>query len=85
MSTPASEKMTADEFFDWCNLSENRDRHFELEQGQVVESPRSGERHGVVCTNVGWILGNYTFGRRKGYVCANNTGLILGRDPDTEA
>jgi Uma2 family endonuclease len=79
----AKQRMNAVEFFDWCNRPENRDRHFELERGVVVEFPLAGERHGVVCCNVGVCLGNYTFRRRKGYVCGNNTGLILERDPDT--
>jgi Uma2 family endonuclease len=32
---------------------------------------------------VGAILANYTFQRRQGYVCGNDTGLLLERDPDT--
>lgn len=52
------QQMNAEEFFDWCNRPENRDRHFELERGEVVETPLSGERHGFVCSNVGGILGN---------------------------
>ena len=75
--------MNAEEFFDWCNRPENRDRHFELEHGEVVELPRPGEREGFVCGSVGTILSDYTFRRRKGYVCGNNTGFILERDPDT--
>ena len=84
MSTVATQpRMTAEQFFDWCNRPENRDRHFELVRGEVVEVSRPGERHGFVCLNVGRILGNYTFQRRKGYACSNDTGLILERDPDT--
>jgi Uma2 family endonuclease len=84
MSTVAiDQRMTAEQFFDWCNRPENRDRHFELERGEVVEVSRPGERHGFVCLNVGAILRNYTFQQRKGYACSNDTGLILERDPDT--
>jgi Uma2 family endonuclease len=75
--------MTAEEFFDWVQRPENRDRHFELERGEVVEVSRPGERHGFVCLNVGRVLGNYTFQRRQGYACSNDTGLLLERDPDT--
>lgn len=75
--------MNADEFFAWCNLPENRDRHFELERGKVVEVALSGERHGFMCNKMGQILGNYTFQRRRGYALGNNTGIILERDPDT--
>jgi Uma2 family endonuclease len=75
--------MDAEEFFTWCSRPELRDRHFELERGEVVEVSPSGERHGFVCVSVGAILGNYTFQRRKGYVLGNNTGVILERGPDT--
>src|SRR4051812_18936998 len=77
------QQMTAEEFFEWCNRPENRDRHFELVRGEVVEVSRPGERHGFVCLNVGRVLGNYTFQRRKGYALGNDTGVILERDPDT--
>jgi Uma2 family endonuclease len=84
MSTAAvQQRMNAEQFFDWCNRPENRDRHFELERGEVVELSRPGERHGFVCLNVGRILANYTFQRRRGYACGNDTGLILERAPDT--
>jgi Uma2 family endonuclease len=77
------QRMTAEEFFEWCSRPENRDRHFELVRGEVVEVSRPGERHGFVCLNVGAILRNYTFQRRKGYALGNDTGVILERDPDT--
>jgi Uma2 family endonuclease len=83
MATAASDLMTADEFFDFCQRPENRDRHFELEQGRVVEMSLPGERHGVVCGNASWILGTYARQRRKGFVLANDAGLIVERDPDT--
>lgn len=83
MSTVATPLLTADQFHDWCRLPENRDRHFELERGKVIEMSRPGERHGVVCHNVNYVLGAYLRQRRKGRVCANDTGLILERDPDT--
>src|SRR5436190_20303722 len=84
MSTVATEqRMSAEEFFTWCNRPENRDRHFELERGEVVEVSRPEERHRFVCLNVGRILDNYTYQRRKGSACSNDTSIILERDPDT--
>ncbi len=84
MSTVAIEtRMTAEQFFNWCNRPENRDRHFELDRGEVVEMARPEERHGFVCLNVGSILRNYTFQQRQGYACSNDTGILLERDPDT--
>jgi Uma2 family endonuclease len=44
---------------------------------------RPGRRHGLVCANVARILGNFTVQRKKGYVCSNDTGVIVERDPDT--
>jgi Uma2 family endonuclease len=83
MATVATKPMTAEEFFDWSHLPENRDRRVELEQGEIVEMSLPGERHGVVCGNAAWILGSYTRTRRRGYVCSNDTGLLLEHDPDT--
>jgi Uma2 family endonuclease len=83
MSTVATKPMTAEEFFDWVHRPENRDRHFELEEGEIVEMPLPGERHGVVCGNVAYHLGAYVRKRKKGYICTNDTGLILKRGPDT--
>src|SRR5438067_566420 len=83
MSAVASKLTTADEFFDFCHRPENRDRHFELERGRIVEMSLPGERHGVVCGNAAGILWTFTRQRKKGHVCTNDTGLILERDPDT--
>lgn len=76
-------RMTAEEFFEWVQQPENRDRHFELEQGEVVEMSRPGERHGFVCWNIGGILRAYIYARRQGYACSNDTGLLIELDPDT--
>jgi Uma2 family endonuclease len=75
--------LTAEEFYDFCHLPENRDRCLELDRGEVVELNRPNIRHGVVCANVAWILGNYVRERQKGYVVSNDAGLIVERDPDT--
>lgn len=86
MSTAVAIKpnlMTAEEFFEWTNRPENEDRYFELERGEVIEVAQPGRRHGAVCGNAGRILGNFTFQRAKGYVCTNDTGVIVERGPDT--
>jgi Uma2 family endonuclease len=83
MATAATKTMTAEEFFEWSHRPENRDRHFELEEGEIVDMSLPGQRHGVVCGNASWILGTFTRQRKKGFVCTNDTGLILERDPDT--
>ena len=83
MSTAAAKLMTAEEFYDFCHLPENRDRLFELDQGEIVEMSRPGELHGVACSNVNFVLASFARQRRKGYVCCNDTGVIWGRAPDT--
>lgn len=83
MATVATKPMTAEQFFDWVNRPENRDRRFELERGEIVEMTRPGRRHGYVCANVVRVLSNYCFARKKGYVCSNDTGVIVEHDPDT--
>jgi Uma2 family endonuclease len=83
MASVLTKTMTADEFYDFVNRPENRDRQFELEEGEVVEVSRPGEKHCVVCGNSAWLLGNYVRLRKKGYVCPNDMGLVLEREPDT--
>jgi Uma2 family endonuclease len=83
MATAATKLLTADEFWDWSHLPENRDRHCELEKGEVVDMVPPGYRHGVLCTIIASILWNYARAHRFGMVCSNDTGVILERDPDT--
>ncbi len=83
MATVATPLMTAAEFYDFVHRPENRDRIFELEQGEVVEMSMPGKRHGLVCANVSGILRNFAIATKKGYVCSNDTGVIVERDPDT--
>lgn len=83
MTTIPTTLMTGSEFWDFVHRPENRERHFELERGKVIEVSRPGELHGLVCLNAGYILGTYIRRRRKGYACANDTGIIWESDPDT--
>lgn len=84
MSTaPITRRLTAEEFFEFCSLPENEDRHFELEDGEIVEMPRPVVPHGVVCGNLAYLLGAYVRQRRKGYVCSNDPGVVWKRNPDT--
>lgn len=83
MSTAATRPMSAEEFYLFVHRSENRDRRFELERGEVVEMSRPGKRHGLICANVTRILGNYAAQRGRGYPCSNDTGVIVEHDPDT--
>ncbi|HRA89064.1 MAG TPA: Uma2 family endonuclease, partial [Planctomycetaceae bacterium] len=81
MSTVSANAITAEEFFQWVNQPDNRDRRFELHEGEVIEMPPAGKYHGFVCGNVAGILRNFSIQRGKGYVCTNDAGVIVGRDP----
>lgn len=76
-------KMTAEEFYEWANRSENSGKRYELESGKVVEMPSPGIRHGTVCWLLGLILGQYLFRRGSGHAVTNDAGLIVQRKPDT--
>jgi Uma2 family endonuclease len=75
--------MTAAEFYAWANRPDNADRHFELDAGRVVEMPSPGELHGVACWLVVKLLTGYLARRQAGYLCTNDTGLVVARGPDT--
>jgi len=86
LDPPASttpQLMTAEEFWDFCQLDENRDRNFELIRGEIVEMPNPSRSHGAVCANIVRILGNHSFRIDRGYVVSNDSGVILFNDPDT--
>ena len=83
MASVLTKLMTAEEFYDWTHRPENRDKHFELEEGKVVEVSRPGDRHGTVCGLAAFILIGYTRAIKKGHVTTNDTGIVLARDPDT--
>lgn len=83
MATVAAKLMTADAFYEFVHRPENSDRLFELERGEVVEMALPGKHHGFVCGNVAGILRNFAIQRSKGYVCTNDSGVIVERDPDT--
>lgn len=83
MATVEAGGITAEEFCEWAGSSENQDKLFELESGEVVEMPSPSELHGVICFLIARILGNYLFQRGKGYLCSNDSGLLVARGPDT--
>lgn len=83
MSTVATKPMTAEEFYEWANRPENRDKNCDLVRGEIVEMTKPGKRHGFVCANVVGILLTFARQRKKGYVCSNDTGVVVEHDPDT--
>ncbi len=80
---PATPLMTAGEFWDFCQLPENRNRWFELRRGKVVEMSRPTRKHGVVAANVAYELQTYCRRSGSGYIATNDSGVILEENPDT--
>jgi Uma2 family endonuclease len=81
MATVLPHQMTADEFWDWACRPENQDRLYELDEGKIEEMPPPGELHGAICFLIAYLLGRYVFERGKGYICTNDTGLLIKRKP----
>ena len=79
----ASRPMTAAEFFDFVHRTENWGRFFELERGEVVETPVAGRIRGFVAANVVGFVCDYAAERGRGYACSNNAGFIVENGPDT--
>lgn len=75
--------MTVNEFWDFVNLPENADRHFELRRGEVIELSRPKKPHGIVTTNIATELTLYARLVRKGYVLSSDTGVVLEEAPGT--
>ena len=55
----------------------------ELIRGRIVAMSVPDRRHGLVCGRAVRILGNFVDGRDLGRVMSNDSGVIVGRDPDT--
>ena len=83
MATVATGAMTADEFYEWASRPANRNKVYELDEGQVVEMPPPGEYHGALCAYITYLLWSYVIRRGKGYVCSNDTGLLIKNRPGT--
>ena len=70
---------TAEELFRLPTL----DRRLELVKGELYEMPFEGARHGVVTSNIGFLVGLHAKNCNIGHVFAPGTGFILSRNPDT--
>jgi Uma2 family endonuclease len=83
MATVATKPMTVAEFYEWTTRVQNNGKLYELDEGMVVEMPTPGEFHGAICFLIAYLLGTYVFQRGKGYICTNDTGLLVKRRPGT--
>ena len=87
LTAPASttpQLMTAEEFWDFCQLPENEHRQLDLIRGGVVEMSRPKPPHGIAVTNIGFELTLWARRTRVvGYIASADAGVILRRNPDT--
>lgn len=83
MPTTAAPTMTADEFWDFVQRPENRNRDFELIRGEVIEVSRATRKHGIVASNISFELQTYARRFGMGYVTTNDSGVVLEEDPAT--
>ena len=83
MATAATRLMTAEEFYAFATRPENSALFLELVEGEVIELPPPRKSHGFVCGNLAGLLWDYARRRGAGYVCPNDAGVVLARDPDT--
>jgi Uma2 family endonuclease len=55
----------------------------ELVRGRILPMPPPNRRHGVICSRVDRVLGNFVDENRLGRVLSNDSGVITERGPDT--
>lgn len=55
----------------------------ELVRGEIIEMPRPGIRHGVVCNNVSIPISLWARAGNRGLVAINDAGVLTERNPDT--
>jgi Uma2 family endonuclease len=83
VATAPTKLLSAEEFYEWSSRAGKRDKLYELDEGKVIEVPPAGEYHGVLCAFIVHLLWGYVIRRGKGYVCSNDTGLLIKRKPGT--
>jgi Uma2 family endonuclease len=81
MASVAQKLITAEEFALMPEPSDGSQQ--ELVRGAIVTMPPPKGRHGACCSRVDRRVGNFVEANNLGHVCANDTGWILERDPDT--
>lgn len=77
MST-ATHLITAEEF-----AAMTFDRPVELIEGEIVEMTSPGGIHGGICLAIARIVGNWIHSGADFLATANDSGIVLARNPDT--
>ncbi len=81
MAVLAKKLITAEEFLRMPDPPDGSKQ--ELVRGEVITMPPPGGMHGVSCSKTDRRIGNFVDQHQLGNVTCNDTGFIVGRDPDT--
>ncbi|MEO8394240.1 MAG: Uma2 family endonuclease [Chloroflexota bacterium] len=73
---------SAEEFWELSNLPENENKRLELIEGELIEMPPAGGKHGGIVFQIGLPVGMHVKQHKLGYVTAAETGYVLHRNPD---
>jgi len=73
---------TAKEFWELSNLPENENKRLELSEGELIEMPPAGGKHGGIVFQIGLPIGQHVREHKLGYVTAAETGYVLHVNPD---
>jgi Uma2 family endonuclease len=73
---------SAEAFRELCNLPEYEGARLELSEGELVEMPPAGGKHGGYVFQIGLPVGMHVNQHKLGYVTAAETGYILHINPD---
>lgn len=82
-TTTTPNNLTIDQFVEWAGRPENVNRTFELDRGEVLEVPPPIRGHGFYRWLVIKLLTEFVTRRGSGHLLTNDTGIIVGRNPDT--
>jgi Uma2 family endonuclease len=81
MTTTTGKLITAEEFSQMPGPEDGSKQ--ELVRGVIITMPPPGGRHGACCSRVDRRIGAFVEEHTLGTVCANDTGFVSERDPDT--
>ncbi|MCS7168692.1 MAG: Uma2 family endonuclease [Gemmatales bacterium] len=74
--------LTAEEFWQLRQQPQFADQLLELDEGELVIMPLGNRLHGAICAVITALLLDYARRQKRGYVCSNDTCLLLSRNPD---
>ena len=80
MSAITTRKMTVAEYLAWGERPENAEFRTELGDGEVIDMPPVGRKHGIICSRIGRLVDEHFDLHGPGFVAGNDSGLIVAID-----